>query len=117
MVVRRELLDVRQKVMNADAPPGRGGYGPSLDEEASPPAHAVADVELPAADRDHLVTIQRLQLVRPETCQDGSKHPSSVEQVAGDDHDHAPGRIRTSDFCLRRAALYPLSYGRREWSV
>jgi hypothetical protein len=25
---------------------------------------------------------------------------------------YAPGRIRTSDFCLRRAALYPLSYGR-----
>ena len=25
---------------------------------------------------------------------------------------HAPGRIRTCDFCLRRAALYPLSYGR-----
>ena len=25
----------------------------------------------------------------------------------------APGRIRTCDFCLRRAALYPLSYGRR----
>src|SRR4051794_6276795 len=24
----------------------------------------------------------------------------------------APGWIRTSDFCLRRAALYPLSYGR-----
>ena len=33
---------------------------------------------------------------------------------------HAPGRIRTCDFCLRRAALYPLSYGRlgcRELSV
>ena len=28
-----------------------------------------------------------------------------------------PGRIRTFDLCLRRAALYPLSYGRREWSV
>ena len=26
----------------------------------------------------------------------------------------APGRIRTCDFRLRRAALYPLSYGRRE---
>ena len=26
---------------------------------------------------------------------------------------YAPGRIRTCDFCLRRAALYPLSYGRR----
>src|SRR2546423_3494311 len=25
----------------------------------------------------------------------------------------APGRIRTCDFCLRRAALYPLSYGRQ----
>jgi hypothetical protein len=25
---------------------------------------------------------------------------------------YAPGRIRTCDFCLRRAALYPLSYGR-----
>jgi hypothetical protein len=24
----------------------------------------------------------------------------------------APGRIRTCDFRLRRAALYPLSYGR-----
>ena len=25
----------------------------------------------------------------------------------------APGKIRTCDLCLRRAALYPLSYGRR----
>ena len=25
----------------------------------------------------------------------------------------APGTIRTCDLCLRRAALYPLSYGRR----
>ncbi len=24
----------------------------------------------------------------------------------------APGMIRTCDLCLRRAALYPLSYGR-----
>ena len=29
----------------------------------------------------------------------------------------APGRIRTCDFCLRRAALYPLSYGRSERRV
>ena len=28
--------------------------------------------------------------------------------------EYTPGRIRTSDFCLRRAALYPLSYGRLE---
>src|SRR4029450_9527481 len=27
---------------------------------------------------------------------------------------HAPGMIRTCDLCLRRAALYPLSYGRGE---
>ena len=27
---------------------------------------------------------------------------------------HAPGKIRTCDLCLRRAALYPLSYGRPE---
>jgi hypothetical protein len=28
-------------------------------------------------------------------------------------HDaNAPGMIRTCDLCLRRAALYPLSYGR-----
>src|SRR5260221_8793356 len=26
---------------------------------------------------------------------------------------NAPGMIRTCDLCLRRAALYPLSYGRR----
>ncbi len=26
----------------------------------------------------------------------------------------APGKIRTCDLCLRRAALYPLSYGRRD---
>jgi hypothetical protein len=26
----------------------------------------------------------------------------------------APGKIRTCDLCLRRAALYPLSYGRGE---
>ena len=25
---------------------------------------------------------------------------------------HAPGKIRTCGLCLRRAALYPLSYGR-----
>src|SRR5205085_1636603 len=30
---------------------------------------------------------------------------------------HAPGMIRTCDLCLRRAALYPLSYGRSGWSV
>ena len=29
----------------------------------------------------------------------------------------APGMIRTCDLCLRRAALYPLSYGRGERSV
>jgi hypothetical protein len=29
----------------------------------------------------------------------------------------APGMIRTCDLCLRRAALYPLSYGRSGWSV
>jgi hypothetical protein len=27
---------------------------------------------------------------------------------------YAPGKIRTCDLCLRRAALYPLSYGRPE---
>ena len=27
---------------------------------------------------------------------------------------NAPGKIRTCDLCLRRAALYPLSYGRGE---
>ena len=30
---------------------------------------------------------------------------------------YTPGRIRTFDLCLRRAALYPLSYGRPERSV
>ena len=30
---------------------------------------------------------------------------------------HAPGMIRTCDLCLRRAALYPLSYGRGERRV
>src|SRR5207247_10990435 len=30
---------------------------------------------------------------------------------------HAPGKIRTCDLCLRRAALYPLSYGRFGASV
>jgi hypothetical protein len=30
---------------------------------------------------------------------------------------NTPGRIRTFDLCLRRAALYPLSYGRPESSV
>ena len=29
----------------------------------------------------------------------------------------APGTIRTCDLCLRRAALYPLSYGRSERAV
>ncbi len=29
----------------------------------------------------------------------------------------APGMIRTCDLCLRRAALYPLSYGRSGWPV
>jgi hypothetical protein len=29
----------------------------------------------------------------------------------------APGMIRTCDLCLRRAALYPLSYGRVAVSV
>ena len=30
---------------------------------------------------------------------------------------HAPGKIRTCDLCLRRAALYPLSYGRGSGQV
>ena len=33
-----------------------------------------------------------------------------AEEWRGD----APGTIRTCDLCLRRAALYPLSYGRSE---
>ncbi len=32
-------------------------------------------------------------------------------------HSYAPGTIRTCDLCLRRAALYPLSYGRGEGQV
>src|SRR5262249_39186120 len=32
--------------------------------------------------------------------------------VANDSLAHAPGTIRTCGLCLRRAALYPLSYGR-----
>jgi len=35
-----------------------------------------------------------------------------VPGVIGSYRKDAPGRIRTFDFCLRRAALYPLSYGR-----
>ena len=30
---------------------------------------------------------------------------------------NAPGRNRTCDLALRRRALYPLSYGRRETAV
>ena len=35
-------------------------------------------------------------------------------EVIQEDHGSAPGKIRTCDLCLRRAALYPLSYGRGE---
>ena len=37
--------------------------------------------------------------------------------LTGGRHRHAPGTIRTCDLCLRRAALYPLSYGRGEGRV
>ena len=39
-----------------------------------------------------------------------SRSPSGVKG-------NTPGRIRTFGLCLRRAALYPLSYGRLEGSV
>ena len=39
---------------------------------------------------------------------------SLVLDSAPPDSGHAPGTIRTCDLCLRRAALYPLSYGRGE---
>ena len=37
-----------------------------------------------------------------------------VPDSAFPDSGSAPGTIRTCDLCLRRAALYPLSYGRGE---
>ena len=39
---------------------------------------------------------------------DGAGTPGAAQAWLG----HAPGTIRTCDLCLRRAALYPLSYGR-----
>ena len=38
--------------------------------------------------------------------------PSQMQETPTGPSWYAPGRIRTCDFCLRRAALYPLSYGR-----
>ena len=40
----------------------------------------------------------------------GAGAMSNGRRARGD----APGMIRTCDLCLRRAALYPLSYGRRD---
>ena len=42
-------------------------------------------------------------------CRQKARHSRGFE--------YAPGRIRTCDFCLRRAALYPLSYGREVMRV
>ena len=44
---------------------------------------------------------------------DGPVESRSTSGVQG----NTPGRIRTFGLCLRRAALYPLSYGRLEGSV
>jgi hypothetical protein len=43
-----------------------------------------------------------------------SVHSSTESRSTSGVYGDAPGRIRTCDFCLRRAALYPLSYGRGE---
>ena len=50
--------------------------------------------------------------LRPSIARSERKGPS-VQGLFRD----APGTIRTCDLCLRRAALYPLSYGRGEGSV
>ena len=40
------------------------------------------------------------------------RHPALIESCRLGPRCHAPGRIRTCDFALRRRALYPLSYRR-----
>ena len=50
----------------------------------------------------------RLALLRGKEARGGTR---------GSPHANAPGKIRTCDLCLRRAALYPLSYGRGSASV
>ena len=42
----------------------------------------------------------------------GSGAPAKARKRRYKEKHHAPGKIRTCDLCLRRAALYPLSYGR-----
>ena len=43
----------------------------------------------------------------------GRREAATVpERPANGSRRSAPGKIRTCDLCLRRAALYPLSYGR-----
>ena len=46
--------------------------------------------------------------VHPE----GASAIDPARVVEGEQLRDAPGTIRTCDLCLRRAALYPLSYGR-----
>src|SRR5438105_2934131 len=57
-----------------------------------------------------IAAVARQPLRRPPRRADARRHPGDgAHAEAGR---HAPGMIRTCDLCLRRAALYPLSYGR-----
>jgi hypothetical protein len=51
----------------------------------------------------------RLKSVSPESRTVESRHARESGRTFDGS---APGKIRTCDLCLRRAALYPLSYGR-----
>ena len=61
----------------------------------------------PAAGSSHVAGAERA------SAHEGRRAEGSDNPEAGVSRD-APGMIRTCDLCLRRAALYPLSYGREE---
>src|SRR3954469_3236953 len=63
----------------------------------------------PLVDASAVLVAQRSQAALSSAATGtGAERYSALASGKG----NAPGWIRTSDFCLRRAALYPLSYGR-----
>ena len=68
------------------------------------------DAQLEARREDGLCPASLITATRTKDSARKHHGPRSAAASRG----HAPGKIRTCDLCLRRAALYPLSYGRPE---
>jgi uncharacterized protein YbcI len=71
-------------------------------------SHQRPDLQLEVFVLDGASTRRRPAIARADGTASGGPGP----RAAGHSGRSTPGWIRTSDFCLRRAALYPLSYGR-----